>query len=270
MRRTGALALVALLVAWLGVACLDISSPLGDIGSISPILLPSPSVVVGDSSRDSLGAVAPVRVLVFKPNGDTLRNARVVFFALDDSGGLRIDSATGIAHGDKVSAVARVVARVSPAGGSGSIQTLAASFPVVPVPQRVDKDSDVTRFQFDLLATDSLAAGLRSSPLAVTVRGDTTVPLYLVRYELARPIQAKGNAPAILIVDDAGKSSGLDTTDASGHASRRLRIRLSAITDQLSSGATVDTAIVRVHVQYKGADLANSPLDFVVEVSVKK
>src|SRR3954466_7367762 len=86
---------------WLVVACLDVSSPVSGILAITPVLLPTPSVVVGDVSRDTPGAPAPLRVLAFGPHGDTLKasDINVVFIAIDSTQQLTVDSLTGVAHG---------------------------------------------------------------------------------------------------------------------------------------------------------------------------
>src|SRR6185503_16619414 len=64
-------ALVVFVALWLGVSCLDISSPVTGIAAITPIIAPTPSVVTGDTLRDTLGRVDSLRVFAFAPNGDT-------------------------------------------------------------------------------------------------------------------------------------------------------------------------------------------------------
>src|SRR2546421_9834398 len=107
---------------WIFVACLDVTSPVTGIASITSVLLPSPSVVEHDVSRDTIGQVRPLQVFAFAPNGDTVRDAVVRFFAIDSTRKLRVDSLTGIAAGDSLSPFARVVARVTPANGKGIVQ----------------------------------------------------------------------------------------------------------------------------------------------------
>ena len=277
MNRAVAPAIAAFLALWLVVACLDISSPVTGIGGISAVLAPTPSVVVGEDSRDTFGDVQPLRVNVFAPNGDPVLDARVVFFAIDTTGKLRVDSATGIAHGDSLSPNARVVARVTPANGSGSLQTPSLLYPVVPRPNRVTQDSNVTVFEFTAPAasTDTFFTGLISAPMSVTVRGgaDTLIQQYLVSFSVDTQPASGNNEPTVVLVTDNGRASTVDTTDASGHASRRLRLRLSALADKLRT----DTVIVRVHVRKPKADnppgrpeeLPGSPVRFLVPIRPK-
>ena len=271
-RGVGALALGAL---WLGAACLDIASPVTGIASITTVLAPIPSVTVGDDTQDTLGHVQPLRVYAFGPNGDTLRDVRdvrVVFFAVDSTRKLRVDSLTGIAHGDSLSPNAGVVARVSPASGKGTIQTLVVPYPVVPVPDSGKKDKDTLFAISTANLSDTLSAGLLSPPLSITVVGAGGAPVqkYLVSFELLRSPRTRAGVsqPTIVLGDDGGRATSIDTTDASGRASRRLRIRLSAVESSLLTGGR-DTAIVRVHVWYKGTNLPVTPADsFVVPVTV--
>ena len=62
------------------------------------------------------------------------------------------------------------------------------------------------------------------------------------------------------LMNDAGKLSRVDTTDATGSASRRIfltPVRLTALTDSIT---------VRATVKYRGADVRGSPLTFVLKV----
>lgn len=259
-------ACAAFAALWLGVACLDVSSPVTGIASITSVLPPSPSVVVGDDSRDSLGEVQPLRVVAFAPNGDTVRDAKVVFFALDPSGKLAVDSITGIAHGNSLSPSAAVVARVTPANGKGALQTPSVPLPVVPIPAIVTKDSDITRFQFDPTPTDTLALSLLSPPISVLLRagGDTAVQRYFVSFELMHaPPSSRSGEPSVVLADESGRQSSIDTTDGSGHASRRIRVRPSAL------ASVADSVIVVVHVRYKKADVTGSPITFKFPLEVK-
>ena len=260
-------ALAAFAAPAAAVACLDIASPVTGIASITPIIAPTPSVVVNDSTRDTNGIPQPLRVIAFAPNGDTVRDARVVFFAIDSTRKLRVDSLTGIAHGDGLSPNAQVVARVSPANGSGSIQTFALALPVVPIPRRLSKETDVTLFEFTA-STDTLSSNLRSPALTVKVRGasDTIVTHYLVSYEIVTPPPSTTSEPSVVLVKDDGRVSTLDTTDVNGSATRYLRVRPSAIEGEVLVGTKTVTAVVRVHAKYLGAPLTDSPVEFTVPI----
>jgi hypothetical protein len=268
--RRAAKSIAAVAALWLAVSCLDIASPVPSIASITPVLLPTPSVVVNDVSRDTSGQVQPLRVFAFGPNGDTLRDVVVRFFAVDTTHGLHVDSVTGIASGDSLSPSAHVVARVTPSSGKGVIQTALVLLPVVPTPVSATKGAD-TVFQFDATATDTFSTTLLSPPLLVTVNGhaDTTIQSYVVSYELVRLPPSKNGEPTVVLTNSSGRDSTVAITNTSGQASGYLRIRLQAIDDNLRFGAT-DTVVVKVHVRFRDLQLTVTPTDsFIVPVVAK-
>jgi hypothetical protein len=268
MSRRATFSIGIFLVVWGGFACLDVSSPVTGIASITTVLAPIPSVAVGDSSRDTLGALDSLRVYAFAPNGDTVRDVRVVFFALDTTKKLHIDSLTGIARGDSLSPNAAVSARVTPANGKGSLQTPVVPYPVVPVPVSATKDSDITLFSYNATVQDTLSSELLSPPLSVTVHGagGAVVQRYLASFEIIRSPHSRSGEPTVILSDDTSKPTSVDTTDAAGHGSRRLRVRRGALDDNVNLGVATDTAVVRVHVWYRGS-LPITPADsFIVPI----
>jgi hypothetical protein len=269
MRRP--LAVLATVSAlWLLVACLDVSSPVSGILAITPVLLPTPSVVVGDVSRDTTGAPAPLRVMAFGPHGDTLKDTdiNVVFIAIDSTQQLTVDSLTGLAHGGSMpSSLARVVARVTPINGKGVIQTLSVPLPVVPKPDSATKDTDFT-FTFDPGVTDTLSTALVSPAMNVTVKGtaDTTIQSYVVSYQIVRTPTSKDGKPTVVIYDRSGNDSTVAVTGSGGIASRQLRVRVASVSDSLRLGLVAETVVVKVHVRYQDKFLPVTPLDSFVIV----
>jgi hypothetical protein len=274
MRRPMAV-VTAATALWMAVACLDISSPSGNVVAITTVLVPTPSVVEGDVSRDTTGKLDSLKAFAFDAKGDTIRDVVVRFFAIDSTHKLVVDSVSGIAHGLGLSPFAQVVARVTPANGKGAIQTPQVPFPVVPTPVSITRGADTT-FLFSVLSngsavTDSFATTLLSPPLNVTVHGngDTLVQSYVVSYQIVKmPPSKSGAGPTVVLLDRSGNDSTAAVTNTSGVASRQLRIRPSAILDpNLVIGAATDTVIVRVRVRYKGADLPITPNDsFIVTI----
>jgi hypothetical protein len=61
---------------------------------------------------------------------------------------------------------------------------------------------------------------------------------------------------AVYLVDDQGRASTLDTTDDSGAAGRRVRVRAL----QFPVGAAVESVVVRATVTYRGQPLKGSPV----------
>jgi len=260
--------LVALAALWLCVSCLDITSTVPAIASITPVILPFPSVVKGDSSRDTAGAFAPLRLIAYGPNGNPLDAHDVIvrFYAVDSTGKLFVDSITGMAFGDSLSPNAGVFAHVRQANGVGGfIQTNVVSFPVVPAPASATRSADTT-FGFDatVAPTDTLATGLLSQPLAVTVHGtaDTLVQKYVVEYQIVElpPTRSGASGPSVVLRGN-GADSTVAVTNASGLASLQIRVRPQAIPQDVQAGQKTDTVKVVVQVRYKGTTLTISPSD---------
>lgn len=266
--RRSLLALGGASAVWLAVACLDVSSPIAGITSISPILAPTPSVVEHDTLRDTAGVVGLLRVYAFGPSGDTVRDAVVHFYVVDTTNKLHVDSLTGIVSGDTPSPTGAVFARVWPANGKGFIDTPLDTIPVVAVPNSAVSDTNFT-FAFSAgTSSDTNTTGLISPPFGVVVKGsaDTTIQKYVVGFELVRTPASNGsNAGPTAVLTSA--LSTTDTayaiTDALGRATVRLRLRKTALSGQVLGGAT-DTAVVRFHVRYRGNPLPVTPADSII------
>jgi hypothetical protein len=257
-----------MLALWSATSCLDITSNVPQIGAITPVILPSPSVVVGDVSRDTGGRAAPLQIVALDTRGDTLRDVIVKFYAVDSTGGLVVDSLTGFAHGAALSPSAAVVASVQQSNGVGGfIQTPTIALPVVPVPVRALRGPDTT-FVFNPFAADTLS--FLSPPLTVTVQAtDTVVQKYVVSYRIAYapPVKPGGTGPT-LVLRGNGADSTVAVTNASGQGSLQLQLRPSAISLDLLQGNTTDSAVVVVRVQYQGNTLPILP-DSVFVIPIK-
>ena len=264
MRRRSLGAVAAVAATWLAVACLDISSPVTGIAAITTVLLPTPSVVVNDCMRDTTGDVKPLAVYAFAPNGDTVKDVVVRYFAIDSTQKLRVDSITGIACGDSLSPLAKVVARVTPADGKGTIQTLQVPLPVVPTPVGATKADALIDYPFDPTTLDTLGSAVLSPSLDVKVVGanDTPIQSYVVSYKIVRmPTSKIAGEPTVRILDKTGNDSAIAITSSSGIASRQLRVRLTAIPDVLRIPPATDTVVVQVRVLFQGQPLLVTPSD---------
>ena len=62
-----------------GLACGDVPTFQEGVAYITPVILPSPAVALGDTLRDSTGAVAPLRLFGIDSDGDTVRTLTPVF-----------------------------------------------------------------------------------------------------------------------------------------------------------------------------------------------
>jgi hypothetical protein len=249
---------------WLGVACLDVSSPVSGITSISFLMPATPSVVRHDSLRDTLGAAQPLRVYAFAANGDTVRDVVVRFFAIDTTHQLHVDSITGYVWGDTmVSPNAAIFARVRPANGKGFLDTPLDTIPVVPPPKTAVSDTNFL-FTFDPTVHDTNSSVFISAPFGVTLKGDadTTIQKYIVGFQLVRsptPRTSPTDSTVVLTSPLSTAESTYAVTDASGRATLRLRLRLAAVPTALLLGG-VDTAVVRFRIRYFDPTLRQSVL----------
>lgn len=249
--------LVAAGALWTAVACLEPSSPIQPIFSLTAVLLPFPSIAVHDSLRDTLGQAKPLRVVGFNAKGDTVDTTlyTVSFLAIDTTNQLIVNDATGFARGDTLSPLAKVTATVTLKRNNKSIQTLQVPLPIVPKPDTAVRDTNFTfNWTAPAVPTDTNNSGLISSPLNVTVYAstrDTVVPSWVVSYKIIyRPPSANGQ-PTVVLYNPSGRDSTVAVTSTSGVASRQLRIRPSAFV----SASQPDSVMVTVTVQYHGNPL---------------
>jgi hypothetical protein len=245
---------LAVALAALGavVACTDIPSGANTVASIQFDSLPSPSVILGDTLRDASGKAAPVAARAFAYGGKPILDAPVRYFALER--GLRVDSITGRVIGDSVRATpARVLAVVA------GLQAL------MPIPVVFKPDTLVVSHGRDSLAYSLTDSTLNlSPPLSVTLRHTLTRSDSLVRsYMVTFAITNQADTLAAQLVNDTGAPSAIDTTDASGLASRRIRIR------PLRLKSVNDSVLVTASVRYRGSHVRGSPALLVLKVKSK-
>ena len=108
--KRGAFALpLAVIAGAVVLACVEIPTGTDDVLSFEVNPLPSPSVIAGDTLRDTLGVVAPIRVTAFNYQGEEVEDIAARFRAFDAR--IRVDSITGVVVGDSASSSAsRVLA----------------------------------------------------------------------------------------------------------------------------------------------------------------
>ena len=262
VRAGGALCL--LLVS----SCAEIGTSPDEPAAIELSGLPSPSAVIGDTLRNEAGAVTPVRATVLNVRGAVIANAavRYLYADLNRDTALAVDSVTGIVRVLRASTGdARVVARAG-----GSLQVLRVLVTTTR-PDSVERNSQALT-----LLTTSLpdtgrarATANTSTTLNATVRhadaatGGNGVNAWLVRYEVLRPANpGNDTSAAVFLVDDQGRAGVVDTTDASGNAGRKVRIRAA-----LFPTIPLDSVIVRATATYRGRTLAGAPVRFALPVA---
>lgn len=250
-RRAGAIPLSFIAGAILLGACVDIPTGDNDILSLQFNSLPSPSVVVGDTLRDSSGVVTPVSVTAYNYSGDVVDNAAATFSTVDR--GIRVDAASGRVIGDSVRTGARIFAALD---GLTGLATIAVSLRPDTVVGSNARDS-LSYSLTDTAANVSPAIGVRviHGPIA----GDSSVASYYVSFRILSPAD-----PALArLVRDDGVASSADTTDAGGIASRKIMIDVRRLT------SLVDSIVVQANVRYRGINVRGSPARLVLKVKPK-
>lgn len=247
------LATAAMAVA--ALACGEVPTLADGIAYIGPVALPALSVALGDTLRDSLGRVAPIRVVAFDKADVLIPGVAGTFVVVSAPAGVKV-SATGVVVAGDSTGSLRLVARIG-----DRLQTTEATLFVVPQPNALARSS-TTR--------DSVTAPGISPPLLVTVTGTrnaTRVPVQgvVVRYEIVSLFPAGAvDSVRFRLLDDANNTVrsdprvAVDTTDSSGQASRRLTVVTAPGTDSVRVSVTARSL--------RGAPLGGTPLTISVPV----
>lgn len=249
MRMLGSRLMAAAAALVAAIACGEVPTSADGIAFITPVVLPSLAVTAGDTLRDSLGRVAPLRVYAIGANNDTI-TATPSFLVTSLPAGVTI-SPTGIVVALDSPRTVQIIGRIG-----DRLQTTAAVLEVVAQPDSAARTGTV----------DSLALATASSPLQVTVTGlrrGTRVPVrgIIVRYQITNVYPSRAVDPKEFFFS-AGLRGDLtravDTTDASGVASR-------SVTSSVATG--VDSVVVQATVtSLRNTRLGGSPVRFVLPV----
>ncbi len=233
-----AAAIVSVSLVWYLVSCTEVPAPEGGVASISNIQRPSPGLVVGDTMRDSMGLVAPLRVIAYGLDDAPITpqptpSSVVLDTTAHLSGGLLIGDRVGTVH------VVGVV---------GSVQTRADTIPVTLFPDTlVSSDTVLHRVSYTLIGdtvVNSAELGVIAQHLLPTPSG---VQAVVVKYAITKAPTGT-SAPTVVLVS-GNRLSDRDTTDVTGRASRVARLRLSAI------NTFTDTVTLNATASYRGRTL---------------
>jgi hypothetical protein len=255
-KRSQSVARAALLVvlAITGVApfaCTDIISSSASVLSIVFDSLAAPSVVVGDTLRDTTGAVVRPVVHVFNFKGAEITPASVYFLSPDS--GVMVDSVTGIVTADSLrSTPARIVATV------GTLQAV-QSVDVTLRPDLVQAVNALDSLQYSLFDTTvNVSPQLQVKLTHGIAPNDSAVKSWIVSFAIV----AQSNPKLGELVNDAGRPSVVATTDASGIAGRKIRMHPVF----LSSTSQVDSIVVNATAKYRGVQVSGSPVRLVLRL----
>jgi hypothetical protein len=252
VRRSAAALPLTLVASAIVLACTEIPTGADDVLSFQLNALPSPSVVVGDTLRDSTGVVAPLTVTAFNYENDEVENVTARFRATDAR--VRVDSVTGVVIGDSVS--------TTPSRVLATFENFTAflNIPVTLRPDTIVAANDRDSLAYSLTDT----ASNLSNPLGVRVlHGLTTTDSAVQFYRVAFEVVSPADTALARLVNDSRVRSSVDTTGSDGIATRRLRIDVSRLT------SAQDSVIVRAHVRYRGQHVRGSPMRLVLKLKPK-
>lgn len=236
------------------VACVDLSAPDGPL-SISEIRLPSPSVIIGDTMRDSNGKAMPVRVIAFDVNNLPIPGEPSEIFVTDSITSAPAHLSANFLIGDRFGTVHLL-------GQVNGLQTPGVMVPVTYRPAKILPSRIDT--VFDVIQKRAFAV-----PVSVKSDKDSASQGIRVVYAITRaPPSTKPDSPAVYLASDAeGKfPATLDTTDASGATNLQLIAVPGLLPDSLLDGTRTDTVIVQATASYAGSPLAGSPITYTIPI----
>jgi len=238
---------ISAIVALIAAACTDISGSSTAVLSLQFDPLPFPSVVVGDTLRDTTGAVVTPSVHAFNFQGEEITPSPVFFLSPDS--GVTVDSVTGIVVADSLRLTpARIVATV------GLLQA-AQSIDVTLRPDSLQAVNALDSLKYS--ATDTTVNV--SVPMQVKLThgvapNDSAVKSYIVSFAIVEQ-----SDPGLgELVNDAGKASVVDTTGADGIAGRKIRLHPLLLT------APTDSIVINATAKYRGVQVKGSPVRLVL------
>ena len=250
--------LVGAVLCVVALACGDVPTLADGVAYISPVILPSPAVALGDTLRNSLGNIAPLRVVAIGATGDTIEGVQPEFIVTTVPGKSVTIIANDFVIGDSVR-TASIVARVG-----ARLQTPPALLDVVYQPDSMAAGSPTTA-RFPIPTAGELTSSVPLSVNVTSIAGGsrTGVRSIIVRYAITNiyPVGTAIPDTSVVLVDDQNRFTGptgttsVDTTDVSGNASRRIR----AVPFGFDSVAVTVSAN-----NLKGVPLPGGPIRFVV------
>lgn len=259
LRRRGARILAPLaLAAAATVGCLDLGLDPDAPFVIEFDSIPYPALLSGDSMRDSLGVVRPLKVVAYNSDGDPLTGAGTSWFVLDTGATIDVD---GILTTTRRDGQVRVV------GSVGGLQSPQRMIRIARSPDTLFTIQDtVVTFAYALPdapgnLTPSMDVRLQTTD---TVGGLTPgVHGWILRWRVVHEgdTLAPGDTAIVTLQNGSGSRKGQDTTGTDGTSARRLRIWANRLP------ASVDSFLVVAEARRYGVQVPGSPLIFKVKVS---
>ena len=248
-RRFAALVTLAVIAAT-ALACGDVSGGSDSVLSIQFDSLGSPGVVLGDSLRDTTGAVIHPVAHAYNFSGDEILPSPAWFQSPDS--GISVDSATGIIVGDSLRTAARIIATV---GGLQAIQKVDVTLR----PDLIVAVDGLDSLTYSLIdSTKNFSPTLTVKLTHGVAPNDSLVGSYIVSFNIV----SQSDPNLAELINEAKIRSVVDTTDASGIAGRAIHLR----PDLITSPSGVDSVVVNASARYHGALVNGSPVRLVLLV----
>ena len=247
--RACGVAAAAAMSIMVAIACSDIG-PEGVPASIAFDALPWPSVVLGDSLRNTDGVAVPLTASVFDARNQPVLDADVQFVSLDPTITITDDGfVTGETFG-----TARIVAEIA------GLQTSALTLVVTREPDTLRAIGDtVLSVEYALPDVTTQDLAVHVGHLTPPTPADTVVPGWIVHFAIVG--QTPGDTTrGYLVRENTTIKANADTTDATGRA--LMEFRLNPITFPVVQ----DTIEVLATASYKGEPIPGSPVRFVLLV----
>lgn len=240
----------ALIVCVAALSCSDIDTGPNVAASLEFTALPFPAVVAQDSLRDTSGIAAPLRAHAFNSDNEEIIDAPVRFAALDPL--VTVDSVTGVVLGGSVAdTTARIVAFI------GNLQSAPLRLSVVPQPDSVAPSGTIDTLRYSVIdSTLNVSGDLAVRVLSRAAGSVAPVRDWIVTFAL----QVPADSTRARIEGENRRRSTADTTSSTGVASRRIRLFPAGL------ASARDSIVVLARVQYRGAQIAGSPLRLVLPV----
>lgn len=250
------LALAAALAMVIG--CTEVGTDPNAVVALIFDALPFPAVVAGDSLRTESGAVAPLAATAVNSNGEPVEGAVVEFLALDPGVSIGDDGVIVSTNAEATTTTtARIIAQV------GALQSRPLTLVITQSPDSAEQVGTVDTLRYSAVpntvnASSDIAVRVLSTggEQPVNVRG------WIVRYTVSyngteRP---ENDSTLAWFIDSGNRRSAVDTTEADGRASRRLRL----VPTGLANAA--DSLLVTATVTARGSAVPGTPITVVVHV----
>jgi hypothetical protein len=230
-----------------GYACSEVSTNPNTVLSLELRPMQLPSIVIGDSIHDTLGAVDSLHAVAFNAQGNPVPGAPIRYFTISGRKLTKVDSVSGQAIG-----LQTVDTLFDTLGNVRAIETMSRVIAAVGALQTVPDTIFVVEFPDSLAPLDSTVypldytRGTNDTLLPIRVRllhlPSDSVPHYRLQYSYTYPLPHDNTDPAkVQLVNVAGLPQLIDTTQFPSGLST-LSLRATFLTDTVTDSLGIDVS----------------------------